>query len=116
MLILLWRVKECSILFCHLKFAFLNLKSSWNKLYIAQRSAENQFGKLVTLTNRSIFHIKEGTKSSEENEEALDEGGVPLIPAAFFSSAMLASSSWTRLMFLSLSSATSDTCADIDTR
>lgn len=33
-------------------------------------------------------------------------------PAAFLSSVMLASSSWTLLMFLSLSSATNDTCTD----
>ncbi len=51
-------------------------------------------------------------KEQHEKEEALDEDTVNLLPAAFFSSVMLASSSWTRLMFLSLSSATKDTCAD----
>lgn len=48
-------------------------------------------------------------KTNEEKEEALDEGCVHYSPAAFLNSAMLASSSCTWLMFLSLSSATRET-------
>lgn len=45
-------------------------------------------------------------------EQEIDKSHMNLLPAAFFSSVMQASSSWTRLMFWSLSSATKDTCTD----
>lgn len=59
-----------------------------------------------------MFFISQ--KELQKEEEALDKASVNLLPAAFFSSAMLDSSSWTRLMFLSLSSATKDTCTDTE--
>lgn len=61
-----------------------------------------------------FFTSRKELQKRQEEEEALDNSIVNLLPAAFFSSVMLASSSWTRLMFLSLSSATKDTCTDAE--
>lgn len=63
------------------------------------------------LFTKAVLHIKQEA-ASQEREDALDKGSVNLLPAAVFSSVILASSSCTRLMFLSLSSATKDTCTD----
>lgn len=61
-----------------------------------------------------FFISRKEMQKSPEKEESLDKASVNFLPAAFFSSVMLASSSCTLLMFLSLSSATKDTCTDTE--
>jgi len=59
-----------------------------------------------------VLQLPQTLKLIKNTDKELEEGRVHFSPAAFFSSAMVASSSWTLLMFLSLSSATKDTFID----